>query len=55
MMGANYFIQAFDLFDKVSYVAAFSATPNRNDSKHDLYYNYFESMIYMEILDNYDL
>ena len=48
-LGANGFLQLLDIFSKSRYMLALSATPDRQDGKHIVYYSYFDKIIDVEI------
>ena len=45
ILGADSFIKTLDIFSKTRFILALSGTPDRNDQKHVMYYNYFDTLI----------
>lgn len=44
-LGAEQFCNVLNIYGQTSFVLGISATPDRQDRKHELYYNFFDHMI----------
>lgn len=48
-LGADSFIKTLDVFSSSRFILALSGTPDRCDKKHNMYFNYFDNMIELDI------
>ena len=55
ILGANQFLKILDIYNRIPFILALSGTPDRQDNKHKLYYNYFDYYITLKIYDDVDV
>jgi superfamily II DNA or RNA helicase len=44
-----------DIFSRSRFILGLSGTPDRNDKKHVMYYNYFDSLITHDLDENLNI
>ncbi len=50
-LGANSFNNILMIYGKSKYIFGLSATPDRSDKKHTIYFPYFDNIIKVDIIE----